>query len=194
MLINKDEAKPGVIKDMTCNGECSRCGSCCGLFIPFTEKELKDIKEYVSKHNILPTNNRITSQNQLIARCCFYDEKEHKCNIYPVRPFVCRDFMCNHKDWKERRDMYEKRTKYNSSLREDRICATFDDAVYNDYNIILMYAFNSCLDPKGGVDSKKLIMFLRLMNRLDLLNHFSVYDENDNEIKGIDLLKEENQK
>ena len=80
----------------------------------------------------------------------------------------------------------------NSLLREDRVCATFDDAVYNDYNIILMYTFNSCLDPKGGVDSKRLIMFLRLMNRLDLLNHFSVYDENGKEIKGIDLLKEYN--
>ena len=120
MLINKDEAKPGVIKDMTCNGECSRCGSCCGLFIPFTDEELNLIKYYVKVNNIKPTNNRIINGNQLIAQCCFYDKENKKCNIYSVRPFVCKDFMCNHKDWKERRDMYEKRTKYNSSLREDR--------------------------------------------------------------------------
>ena len=191
MLINKNEVKPGTINDMTCNGECSKCGSCCGLFIPFTDEELQLIKDYVKVNKIKPTN-RIINGNQLIAQCCFYDRENKKCNIYPVRPYVCKDFMCNHKDWKERRDMYEKRTKYNSSLREDRVCATFDDTVYNDYSVILMYVFNSCLDPKGGVDDKKLIMFLKLMNRLDLLNFFNVYDEKGNEIKGIDLLKENN--
>ena len=193
MLINKNEAKPGIINDMTCNGECSRCGSCCGLFIPFTDEELKLIKDYVKVNNIKPTN-RIINENQLIAQCCFYDSKNKKCNIYPVRPFVCKDFQCNNKDWKKRRDMYEKRTAWNSSLRDDRKCGTFDDLIYKDYNVILLYAFNSCIDPKGGVDSKKLIMFLKLMNRLDLLNYFTVYDENGKEIKGIDLLKEENQK
>ena len=40
------------IKDMTKEGKCSRCGECCGLFIPFTKKELKIIKEYVNKNNI----------------------------------------------------------------------------------------------------------------------------------------------
>ena len=193
MLINKNEAKPGIINDMTCNGECSRCGSCCGLFIPFTDEELKLIKDYVKVNNIKPTN-RIINENQLIAQCCLYDSKNKKCNIYPVRPFVCKDFQCNNKDCKKRRDMYEKRTAWNSSLRDDRKCGTFDDLIYKDYNVILLYAFNSCIDPKGGVDSKKLIMFLKLMNRLDLLNYFTVYDENGKEIKGIDLLKEENQK
>lgn len=189
MLINKNEAKPGTINDMTCNGECSKCGSCCGLFIPFTDEELQLIKDYVKVNNIKPIN-RIINNNQLIAQCCFYDSENHKCNIYPVRPYVCKDFMCNHKDWKKRRDMYEKRTYWNSSLREDRKCGTFDELIYGDYNVILLYAFNSCLDPKGGVDSNKLIRFLKLMNRLDLLNFFTVYDENDNEIKGTDLLKD----
>ena len=190
MLINKNEAKPGTIKDMTYNNECSKCGSCCGLFIPFTDKELEQIKKYVKENKIKPTN-RIIGNNQLIAQCCFYDRENHKCNIYPVRPYICKDFMCNHKDWKKRRDNYEKRTYWNSSLRDDRKCGTFDELIYGDYNVILLYAFNSCLDPKGGVDSNKLILFLKLMNRLDLLNFFTVYDENDNEIKGTDLLKED---
>lgn len=192
MFVNKNEVKPGIINDMTCNGECSRCGSCCGLFIPFTDEELQLIKDYVKVNNIKPTNNRIINGNQLIAQCCFYDRENKKCNIYPVRPYVCKDFMCNHKDWKKRRDMYEKRTPWNSTLHKDRKCGTFDDLIYGDYNVILLYAFNSCLDPKGGVDSNKLIMFLKLMNRLDLLNFFTVYDENDNEIKGTDLLKNNN--
>ena len=32
-MINNDN-----IKDMTKEGKCSRCGECCGLFIPFTKK------------------------------------------------------------------------------------------------------------------------------------------------------------
>lgn len=85
------------IKDMTKEGKCSRCGECCGLFIPFTKKELKVIKEYVNKNNIKPMFRYNTAIGSFDARCPFYNSIQHKCNIYEVRPHVCKDFICSRK-------------------------------------------------------------------------------------------------
>lgn len=176
----------GKISDRTCNGQCSRCGECCGIFIPFTEKELSIIKEYVSKHNIQPIN-RFTPKG-MEAMCCFYDNINHKCNIYEVRPYACRDFKCCHKDWLKRRDHYERRSKYNSTVGNKFIAATFDDLIYNDYRYILQYFITLAYDEKSkGVDSEKLLKLLKMTNREDTLQYITAYDENGNKIKGTDL-------
>lgn len=177
-----------MVKNNTCKGQCSRCGECCGLFIPFTDKELSIIKEYVSKHNIQPTYRFV--EGGMEARCCFYDSKNHKCNIYEVRPYVCRDFKCDHKDWMKRRDQYEKRSKYNSTLasKDKIIIATFDDLIYQDYRYILQYFITLAYSKSyGGVDGTVLHDVLKMANRLDLLQYLTAYDENGNEIKGTDI-------
>lgn len=176
----------GKISDKTCKGQCSRCGECCSIFIPFTEKELSIIKEYVSKHNIQPVN-RFTPKG-MEAMCCFYDSKNHKCNIYEVRPFVCRDFKCDHKDWLKRRNQYEKRSKYNNTVGKKFIAATFDDLIYDDYRYILQYFVSLSYDEiTKGVESSKLVNLLKLVNREDTLKFITAYDEEGNRIKGTDL-------
>lgn len=194
MLINREEyiAKnmEQNIKDMTCNGNCSRCGSCCGLFIPFTEKELDEIKQYVKKHNIQPNDNRYNKlTGQFNAQCCFYDDKEKKCTIYPVRPYVCRDFICSRKNWKQYRDKYELRAKYNSSLSKQTVMGTFDDLIYNETYPILSYIFSILPVTDNGVDDRILIDFFKSINRTDLLKYFDAYNENGEKINGQDLLK-----
>lgn len=173
------------ISDKTCNGQCSRCGECCGMFIPFTEKELSIIKEYVSKHNIQPTYRFV--EGGMEARCCFYNAKEHKCNIYEVRPYACRDFKCCHKDWLKRRDHYEKRAKYNSTINK-LIAATFDDLIYQDYRYIIQYFVSLAYSQtEGGVDGTTFKNVLQMANRLDLLNYITAYDENGNKIEGTNI-------
>ena len=178
------------ITNMTCNGECSRCGSCCGIFIPFTDQELEQIKKYVKKHNIQPNNNRYNKlTGQFNAHCCFYDDKEKKCNIYPVRPYVCRDFMCNRENWKEYRDKYELRGKYNSSLTPKTIMGTFDDLVYGDVYPIISYLLSLLPNSENGIEDKLILELFKKVNRLDLLKYFDAYNENGEKINGQDLLK-----
>lgn len=176
------------VHDNTCNHQCSRCGECCGLFIPFTEKELTIIKEYVKTHNIQPTNRINQVTGVFNAHCCFYDEVNKKCNIYEVRPYVCRDFKCDRKDWLQRRNQYEKRGKYNSTLNDKMIMATFDDKVYEDYEPILRYCFSIISDVSGrGIDSKTVVEFLKHINREDILNHITAIDENGNKYSGTEI-------
>ena len=163
------------IKNNTVNNKCSRCGECCGLFVPFTDKEIEEIKQYVKEHNITQ-ENRITDKG-FEARCCFYDVKNHCCKIYPVRPYVCKDFSCGNKYWEQKRDTYELSTPYNSSLRDDKIIATFDDKIYNDYEpLIRILATLSDNDPI------KFKMLLKEFHRTDILNIIVCKDENDNTI------------
>lgn len=74
------------------NGKCSRCGECCTPFIPITNKEYKIIKKYIKENNIQCENQ--ADGNNVYITCCFYNRKERKCNIYEVRPEVCRRFRC----------------------------------------------------------------------------------------------------
>lgn len=184
--MNKDNR----IYDNTCNGECSRCGDCCGLFVPFNDDDLERIKTYVEKHNIKQFDRIDKLTGAFKAHCCFYDEINKLCTIYEVRPYVCKDFICNRKNWKEKRDNYERNAKYNSTLVGKQILATFDDKIYNDYEPILRYVFNIIRDTqKGNVDHKVLLGFLMQVNRLDLLKYISVEDENGKKLNGVDLLK-----
>ena len=176
------------ITDCTCKGECSRCGNCCGLFIPFNDEDITRIKEYVKEHNIKPQDRLNKLTGSFDARCCFYDTKNKVCTIYPVRPFVCKDFICSRENWKQKRDEYERRAKYNSTLNE-MIMATFDDKIYNDYAPIILYAVTTCQEQDGKVDDKKLLELLMTMGRLDVLYYFSAINENGDKIEGIDLLK-----
>lgn len=171
-----------IISDKTINNKCSKCGNCCGLFIPFTNKELNIIKDYVSKHNILPCN-RLKGLT-FTARCCFYDEDKKCCNIYEVRPYVCKDFMCNHKDWIKRRDEYEKYGDYNGTTESNSILATFDDLIYNDCEPIIRYM----MSLMSTNDSKELLNIFKSAKRLDLLKYLTVENDKGEIISGKELL------
>ena len=80
------------VKDFYKDGKCSRCGECCTPFIPMTYKEYKKIKKYIKENNIQCESQ--VAGNDVHIRCCFYNRKEHKCNIYKVRPEICKRFKC----------------------------------------------------------------------------------------------------
>lgn len=173
------------IRDNTCNGNCSKCGECCSLTVPVTEEEVDIIKQYVKTNNIKPINH--IHSNYIDAKCCFYDPKNHKCNIYEVRPYVCKHFICSDKNWQLHRNQYEKRAKYNSTQNDKMILATFNDLIYNDYEMLLTYLINQ-IPNNLKQDPNALVRLLTLVNRLDLLQYMTIYDENNKPHSGLELL------
>lgn len=86
--------------DFTKNGKCTRCGACCSTFLPISSKEIKEIKRYVKKHHITEQKHNYPSVVAFDLTCPFLDDSKakDKCTIYPVRPEICRDFICNNPD------------------------------------------------------------------------------------------------
>ena len=89
-----------VLRDMkngvynyTNEGKCSRCGNCCSALLPVTNEELKILKRYTKRKHIQVTPKHEGVAFDLI--CPFYNETEKKCNVYEVRPQICRDFKCD---------------------------------------------------------------------------------------------------
>ena len=167
------------IEDFTVNNKCSGCGSCCTPFIPFTKTELKEIKAYVKKNKIPFKNRHI--ENGFDGSCAFLDLNTRKCMIYEVRPFVCRDFICNNPDWMDRRDKYAKRAYYNSSTNiENTHFLTFDDLIYGDVELLLRYIADMCKDENGNIGTQRFIMTLTAMGREDLLDRITIHEVEEN--------------
>lgn len=86
------------VYNFTKDGKCCQCGECCSNILPISEKEAETIRKYIKKNNIkecvhiVPLNN---AQHDLT--CPFLDtsKKSEKCTIYPVRPKICREFICD---------------------------------------------------------------------------------------------------
>lgn len=87
--------------DLTDNGKCTGCGSCCTNFLPMTEKEVSIIRRYIKRNNVKEQKHFIPSAAPTVDMTCpFLDDSKScdKCLIYEVRPKVCRDFICRPSD------------------------------------------------------------------------------------------------
>lgn len=90
------ESLPVKVTDRTVHNKCSGCGECCPDLLPLSERELSRIKEYARQHNLKENRHFWVGDPYAIdATCPFRNEKERKCDIYPVRPLICREFLCN---------------------------------------------------------------------------------------------------
>lgn len=81
------------IENFTCNGKCSGCGNCCTDFLPMSIAEVKRITSYLNAHPEIKEQTHIHN-NDMHIKCAFRDEVNNKCLIYPVRPQICRKFLC----------------------------------------------------------------------------------------------------
>lgn len=83
--------------DFTCNGKCIGCGECCSNILPMTKQEIERIKAYIKEHNIEEHKNGMFLMNPICDMTCPFlnDSKDHRCNIYEVRPQICRNFSCH---------------------------------------------------------------------------------------------------
>lgn len=92
-----DNMEEGVF-NFCVDGRCSECGQCCSALLPLSNKEIKNIKRYVDKKHLKPhKHGSVFSNEPFDLTCPFLDtsKKEHKCDIYQVRPEICRVFKCN---------------------------------------------------------------------------------------------------
>jgi Fe-S-cluster containining protein len=59
-------------------------------------KEIKEIAKYISEYGIkAKTRAQMFPKYQIDMRCCFIDDLTKTCMIYPVRPDICKSFICN---------------------------------------------------------------------------------------------------
>jgi uncharacterized protein len=61
--------------------KCEGCGECCGV-IPVTSAEFEKVKQYAFLNGVTPLDQGLT--------CPF--RQNNRCQVYPVRPIICRIF------------------------------------------------------------------------------------------------------
>lgn len=82
------------------DGKCSQCGNCCSNFLPMSDKEIKIIHRYIQKNNITESKHLLPVASKFVDMLCpFLDNRKtcKKCRIYPVRPKICKAFICDNK-------------------------------------------------------------------------------------------------
>lgn len=77
------------MKDFTKSGMCSNCGNCCSDILHLDNDEIKKIDNFLKKHKVV---NHSKKEN---LSCPFRNEVFKKCDIYEVRPYICKMFKCN---------------------------------------------------------------------------------------------------
>ena len=78
------------------DGKCSGCGECCTDVLPLTDRELKIIKDYAKAHGLKEHRQApFFDPGAIDFTCPFRNQIEHRCDIYPVRPKICRSFICS---------------------------------------------------------------------------------------------------
>ncbi len=60
------------------------CGKCCGIIFP-SLKEIKNVKDWCTSRNI-----QFKEFTMKLDENCPYLKEDKTCQIYPVRPFLCR--------------------------------------------------------------------------------------------------------
>lgn len=95
--LGKEIFKMHGITDYTCNGECSCCGECCSNLLPLSETEIKRIHKYIKTFNIKPIKRSYPVASEMLydGICPFRNGEKKICEIYRMRPLICKIFRCN---------------------------------------------------------------------------------------------------
>lgn len=96
------------IYNFTKGGKCSGCGGCCSNLLPMSQKEIDVIRRYIRKKHIKECRHIAPATVAYDMTCPFLDTGKscEKCRIYPVRPEICKQFICDN----------EQRAKNNRKL------------------------------------------------------------------------------
>ena len=102
--------------DFTVNGKCSGCGACCPDCLNISDFEIQKIRHYIKQHDIKACNHISPLQAPGTAvdlLCPFLDtnKKDKKCTIYPVRPSICKEYICSETKEQAVRRLAEKNNK-----------------------------------------------------------------------------------
>jgi len=86
-MLNSTKPK---LTNHTILGNCSNCGNCCSDILHLNNKEIKQIDNYLKTHKLQQHNK---GENNMM--CPFRNETLKKCDIYEVRPDICKIFKCD---------------------------------------------------------------------------------------------------
>jgi len=113
------------------DGKCSGCGECCADLLPLTVEEVQRLKTYAKKHGLKAhTQAPFYIKDAVDFTCPFRNQIESKCDVYEIRPKICRSFICSKTLEQARHDrdlLHQKRSVY--SLRYE----VFGDRSLLDY-------------------------------------------------------------
>ena len=140
------------------NGKCSRCGQCCGAYLPLSRLEAAKM-EYLYKSSrrirdrvdMLYNEDKIFSDSfnvkdidNLYMTCPFFDYIDKKCLIYDNRPKVCLLFHCDEEEMIDEIKELNEICYYNSSKSKSSYTTYwFLDKSKFDMAIPLLNLFNS---------------------------------------------------
>ena len=89
---NIDDLEYSKGHNYTINGHCSGCGECCSDTLPLSKSDIKRIKRYLAHKKVKAVNRGNCMELDCI---CPFLNKDNRCNIYEVRPKICRVYQCN---------------------------------------------------------------------------------------------------
>lgn len=108
------------IFNFTKGGKCSSCGNCCSNLLPMSKKEIQIIHEYIRNHNIRESKHILPVVKQPYDMVCpFRDNGRRICTIYPVRPEICRQFICDSEKRAKRNRVLIRQTRETILVREE---------------------------------------------------------------------------
>ena len=82
-------------KNNCIDGKCSNCGECCTDLLPLSAEEVRRLKAYARKHGLKEhTQAPFFAAGATDLTCPFRNQAEGKCDVYEVRPRICRSFVC----------------------------------------------------------------------------------------------------
>lgn len=95
MTIGGFEVFEREITDYTADGKCSCCGECCSNLLPLSEYEIKRIHKYIEKRHIKAHKRNLLLAEAIDMTCPFRNEEKRICEIYKIRPLICKVFKCD---------------------------------------------------------------------------------------------------
>lgn len=86
----------GIGSNNCIDGHCSGCGECCADLLPLTKGEIKRLRDYARKHH-LQENKRsfLETKGGPDLSCPFRNEHTKQCDVYSVRPLICKEYICS---------------------------------------------------------------------------------------------------
>jgi|GEM_PF-572353 len=115
--IEHDQSLETIYKEIP-SGQCSGCGNCCAESVHIFYSEFLSIYDHlVHLDKLEETLDRVKAfhvQEWSKAQKCIFLDSDNRCEIYPVRPLVCRLF--GHKSKKQHNKDYKLIKKRNKQV------------------------------------------------------------------------------
>jgi len=149
------------LKDFTKDGVCSRCTACCTDFIPLTFQEVYEIREFMKTHPVERTIRQDRATGDIVMSCPFLNG-DGDCQIYEVRPGICRSFLCSRPlaELEDEKTVANIKAGYNSGYRPRTFKSLhllfFGDVEYHNKIMIAIKAkrYRAVAKPVDGTDAQ----------------------------------------